>query len=194
MGGAETFITEPGLMALENPGLYDMGPHLFDLARFFFGEPQSVYCQTYRSFGYLKGENIVCSLLRFGDLSCVCEISDIVPYNVFVEGEEGSLVLGTDDSVAITTKKGTDVRRYPSPHYPWVSEYDEKKHGIGCINGIVQCNASLFNAIRTGQPAETSAEESLKTMRIVNAALDSSKCVKVIKMDLSVCSLQKQMC
>ena len=179
-GGAEAFVNEPGLKTLENYALADMGTHLFDLARFFFGEPQNVYCQTYRSLKDIKGDNVVCSMLGFDNLICTCEISDAISYGVFIEGEKGWLELRTDDSIHINTVEGTTIRNFPSPHHSWASDYVVKRHGPDRIHGIVECNNSLFKSIRTGQPAETSAEETLKTMRIIFAALESSKSNKVI--------------
>lgn len=181
-GGAEVFVKEPGLMEFEDLALNDMGPHLFDVARYFFGEPQSIYCQSYRSFDYIKGDNVVSSMLRFGDLICTCEISNSVSYNVYIEGDKGWLQLGTDDSVRIKTAEGIIVREFLSPRHSWVSDYVEKKHGVNRIHGIVECNAGLFDALRSGKPAETSAEETLKTMRIIHAAKESSKSNEVIKM------------
>ena len=40
------FENQPMLKTLEKLALADVGSHIFDLARFFFGEPQSIYCQT----------------------------------------------------------------------------------------------------------------------------------------------------
>ncbi len=43
------FENQPMLKQLDKLALADVGSHLFDLARFFFGEPESIYCQTRRT-------------------------------------------------------------------------------------------------------------------------------------------------
>jgi predicted dehydrogenase len=47
---------------------------------------------------------------------------------------------------------------------------------------IVPCNADLLNALRTGQPAETSGEDNLKTMRLVYAAYESAATNRVVEL------------
>jgi predicted dehydrogenase len=38
---------QPALKTLAHLAVADLGSHMLDLARFFFGEPQSLYCQTH---------------------------------------------------------------------------------------------------------------------------------------------------
>lgn len=174
-GGAECFAGEPGLRELEDFALNDMGPHLFDLARFFFGEPTSVYCRTRRTIEGIRGDNVACAMLEFEGLTCTCEISDTTSYNVYIEGDRGWLMLDADDLVHICTKEGNRMLEFQSPHHAWASDAVEKRHGRNRIHGIVACNQNLFHSLSTGDPAETSSAETLKTMNIIRAALDSSR-------------------
>ncbi len=181
-GTAETFVTEASLKDYVDFALTDMGPHLFDLARYLFGEPESMYCQTYKSLDFLPSDDIVCAMVRFRNVICTCEITSLVNYRVFVEGKNGSLELGTGENVTLKSGKETSVRQYPSPHYSWISDYDENYHGKDCIHSIVQCNRHLFDALCAGRPPETSGDEELKVMRMIEAARESSKSNQVVRL------------
>jgi D-apiose dehydrogenase len=181
-GSAETFVTEASMLNYIDFALTDMCPHLFDLSMFFFGEPQSIYCQTYKSLDFLSSDDIVCAMLRFGNVICTCEISSLINYRVFIEGKKGSLELGVGENITIKAGKEVSARQYPSPHYSWVSDYDENYHGRDCIHSIVQCNRHLFNALSTGQLPETSGDAELKVMKIIEAARESSRSNRVVQL------------
>jgi predicted dehydrogenase len=172
------FENQPFLKELEKFAFTDVGSHLFDLARFFFGEPQSIYAQTYRSRPDIKGEDVASAMLRIGDLICTCDISystklerSVFPETLlFVEGDKGSLELAPDLVLRVTTEAGTTVERHAPPFYEWADPRYAVVH-----SSIVPCNANLLEALRSGTPAETSGEDNLKTMRLVYSAYESAE-------------------
>lgn len=176
-GNADTFVTESSLKNYPDHALTNMGPHLFDLATYFFGTARRVYCQTYCSLPpeILPSCDIASAMLRFDGVICTCEIASLVNYRVFVEGKKGSLELGSGDKITVRAGGETSVRRFPSPHYSWISDYDETYHGMDCIHSIVECNRHLFESFRDGRIPETSGDAEVKVMRIIDAARESAK-------------------
>lgn len=180
------FENQPFLKELEKFAFTDVGSHLFDLARFFFGEAQSIYAQTYRSRPDIKGEDVASAMLRIGDLICTCEISysskvehPCFPETlIFIEGSKGTIELARDLWLRVTTDEGTTAQRCAPPTYAWADPDYAVVHA-----SIVPCNANLLHALRMGTPAETSGEDNLKTMRLVYSAYESAARNKVV--DLS---------
>jgi predicted dehydrogenase len=183
--GYDDYANQPLLKTLENLVLADLGSHLFDTARFFFGEAQSLYCQHYRTRDDIVGEDVATVVLRFGDVTCTCEMSNAThnewdatfPASILVEGTRGTLELGPDYWIRFAAEEGLQARRYAPPTYPW-ADNQSAWHA-----SIVDCNADLLQALKTGRPAETSGPDNLKTMRLLFAAYDSAARDQVIKFD-----------
>lgn len=172
------FDNQPSLAELEQFILTDIGSHILDTVRFLFGEAESLYCRTRRVSAGIKGEDVATVMMEMGAGTTVtCEMSyasrlehERFPETyVLAECERGSVELGPDYWLRVTTEEGTIARRYPPPRYAWADPpYDLVQASI------VPCNADLLRALQTGQPAETSAEDNLKTMRLVFGAYESA--------------------
>ena len=177
------FENQPFLKTLEHFALTDVGSHLLDLARFFFGEPRSLYCQHTRTRDDIAGEDVASVQLRIGSLICACEISyssraeaECFPQTLlYVEGKKGTIEVAPDYWIRVTTDEGTFSRRYPPPRYAWADPRYDVVHA-----SIVPCNADLLRALKTGQPAETSGEDNLQTMRLVYTAYESAERDQVV--------------
>lgn len=177
------FENQPFLKELEKFAFTDVGSHLFDLARFFFGEAQSIYAQSYRTRPDIKGEDVASAMLRIGNLICSCDISyssrverQCFPETlIFIEGTKGTLELAPDLWLRVTTAAGTVVERHAPPVYTWADPNYAVVHA-----SIVPCNANLLHALQSGTPAETSGEDNLKTMRLVYSAYDSIEQKQVV--------------
>jgi predicted dehydrogenase len=184
--GFPVFDNQPFLKTLEHFALTDVGCHLLDLARFFFGEPQSLYCQHYRTRDDIAGEDVASVLLRMEDVICNCEISystkteiEAFPETlIYIEGKKGTLDLGPNLWIRVTTDEGTFARRYAPPRYPWANPDYDVAHA-----SLVPTNANFLNAVKTGQPAETAGEDNLKTMRLVYSSYESAERNQVILID-----------
>jgi predicted dehydrogenase len=178
--GYPVFINEPGLKEWPEYIIFDMGSHLLDVARFLFGEAESLYCQTARIHADIKGEDVATMMLRMGGKTTVTvelgyaenylERDSHVGTATFVEADQGSAELTYDWWLRVTTKSGTHSRRLITPHFTWaLPDYEV------CQASIVPCNANLLQALRGEGPAETSGEDNLKTMKLVFAAYDSAR-------------------
>lgn len=179
------FENQPFLKELEHFAFTDVGSHLFDLARFFFGEPHSIYAQIHRTRADIKGEDVASAMLRIGDLICSCDISyssnverQCFPETlIFVEGDRGTVELAPGLWLHVTTATSTTVERVAPPTYEWADPRYAVVHA-----SIVPCNANLLNALKSGAPAETSGDDNLKTMRLVYSAYESAERNQVVSL------------
>jgi predicted dehydrogenase len=185
VSGFPVFSYEPWLKDWPEYILFDMGPHLLDTARFLFGEAESLYCQTDRIHADIKGEDVATVMLRMGGRTTVTvelgyaenylEHEALCETPIFVEGDKGSVELGFDFWLRVTTKSGTLARRCPPPRYSWaLPDY------LVCQASIVPCNVNLLQALRGDGPAETTGEDNLKTVKLVFAAYDSARSGKAV--------------
>ena len=179
------FQNQPFLAELEEFVLTDVGSHTLDVARFYFGEAESLYCQTQRIHPTIKGEDVATVIMKMGGKTTVIvelgyaenalEREGFPQTLVFIEGEQGSLELCVDYWIRVTTRDGTLIKRYPPPHYPWADPaYDV------CHASIVPCQANLLQALRGEGAAETTGEDNIKTVRLVFASYESARTGRAI--------------
>ncbi len=180
------FDNQPFLKELEQFILTDMGSHILDVARFLFGEAESLYCQTHRVHPDIKGEDVATVMMRMGDgITVLCEISyasrtehERFPETyITVEGETASLTLGPDYWIRVTTEEGIHARRYPPPRYAWADPAYDLVHA-----SIVPCHANLIGALKGTGAGETTGEDNLKTLRLVFAAYESAAGGRVVSL------------
>ena len=96
---------------------------------------------------------------------------------VFIEGDRGSLEVAPDYWVRVTTSAGTLARRFVPPHFAWADPDYEVVHA-----SLVPCLANLLGGIK-GADAETTAEDNLRTVRLVFAAYESARHDRVIRFE-----------
>jgi predicted dehydrogenase len=186
ISGFDLFANQPFLKELERFILTDLGSHILDVARWLFGEAKRLVCHTQRVHADIKGEDVATVLLETDrGVSVVVEMAyagtplerERFPETfLFVEGDRGSLELGPDYQVRLTTAEGTLSRRCPPPRYAWADPRYDPVHASG-----VPCNANLLGALRGEGKAETTVEDNLKTLRLVFAAYDSAASGQVVR-------------
>jgi D-apiose dehydrogenase len=187
VSGFPVFVNQPFLKDLEQFVLTDVGTHVLDLARFFFGEAASLYCQTQKIHADIKGEDVASVMLKMqNNMTVQCQMGyaenylerDAFPQTfVFIEGECGSLELGPDYWVRVTTENGTLSRRCPPPRYAWADPAYDVAHA-----SVVPCNADILAGIRGEKIAETTGADNLKTIELVYKAYESAERGEVIRL------------
>jgi predicted dehydrogenase len=183
--GFPVFANQPFLKTLERFIITDLGSHTLDTARFLFGEAGSLYCQTKKAHPDIAGEDVATIMLHMGGQTTVTinmayaenylEHDHFPQTYCFVEGDKGSIELGPDYWLRLTTRAGTHSRRVPPPRYAWADPAYDVVH-----SSIVPCNADLLKALRGEGQAETTGEDNLKTVRLVFAAYESASEKKVV--------------
>jgi len=184
ISGFPVFRNQPFLGDLEQFILMDLGSHILDVARFFFGEADRLYCQTHRAHPDIKGEDVATVILRMGgETTVLVEMAyagnplerECFPQTLaFVEADKGSLELTADYWIKVTTAHGTVAKRYPPPNYSWADPAYQVVH-----SSIVACQANLLQGLHGGS-VETSGEDNLKTVRLVFASYESAASGKAV--------------
>jgi predicted dehydrogenase len=178
------FDNQPFLKNLKQFILTDMGTHILDVARFLFGEAEALFCRTQRVHRDIQGEDVATVMMGMaGEATITCEISYATRMEherfpetfAFVEGEQGSVELGPDYWIRVTTREGTQARRFPPPRYAWADPAYDVVHA-----SIAACHADLLAALQGQKSAETSAEDNLKTLELVFAAYRSAECGQAV--------------
>jgi len=188
ISGYPVFINEPHLKNLEEFILTDLGTHILDIARFFFGEAENLYCQVNRVHADCKGEDVATVMMSMdGNATVTCEMGypenyvehEYFPQTLmFVEGDKGTAEVARDYWIRVTTAAGTLARRFPPIRYPWA----DPDYGVVHAS-IVPCNANLLAALRGDAGAETTAEDNYKTLELVYAAYGSARSGQAVHFD-----------
>jgi predicted dehydrogenase len=185
ISGFPVFANQPYLRTLQHFIITDLGSHLLDVARFLFGEANCLTCQLKRVHADIAGEDVATILMHMGGETTVTvnlayaenylERDSFPQTLIFVEASKGSLELAPGHWLRITTRHGTFARRVPPPRYPWADPDYDLVHA-----SIVPCNADLLRGLQgQGQP-ETTAEDNLKTVRLVFASYESAESRKTM--------------
>jgi predicted dehydrogenase len=178
------FETQPFLAQLEQFALTDQGSHQFDVLRFMFGEPQSLYCLTQQVNPTIKGEDVATTILKMkSGVTCIQEISfssrlerEIFPQTLMlVEGSRGSIRLDPDLVIKITTSDGTITENVALEKYWWQTERLTNEPP-----SIVACNRNILNDMLGKGKAETTGDDNIKTVEMVFSGYDSARKNEVI--------------
>ena len=177
---------QPLLKSLPKLVIADQGSHQFDLARFFFGEAQSIYCQHRRVRTDILAEDVASIQLKMGDVICNVELSFVthVPWKhfpeaiLFIEGELGTVELLADFWIRLTTAEGVRLWQHKPPHYEWANPDYDVNHA-----SMVPLHQDFLRALRGGPPPENTGADNLKTMQLVYAAYESAERNQVIQLD-----------
>ena len=180
ISGFPVFDNQPALKTMNPFILMDLGTHVLDVARFLFGEAAKVYCQVQRVHTDIAGEDVATATLSMkSGATVLCQMAyagtpverEAFPQPLlFVEGTTGSLELGPDCTIRLTTAEGTRVTKHLPPRYPWLDPAYAVVHA-----SIVPCNGDILKALLGQGPAETTGEDNLETLRLVFGAIDSSR-------------------
>ncbi|MDM4762061.1 Gfo/Idh/MocA family oxidoreductase [Galbitalea sp. SE-J8] len=173
------FANQPALRREPRFILLDMGPHLFDVARFLLGDPSEVYARTASVAPGIAGEDVATVVLGYASgLTVTVELSyasrgiaDRFPETLItIEGDAGTVELGPDHTVTRTTAAGRVTRRHPPGRYAWsVDPYTLVQ------DAIVACNGHLAAAAAGLTAAETPAADNARTLELVFAAYESAR-------------------
>lgn len=177
------FENQPFLAQLDRFIITDIGSHVLDICRFLFGEASSLYCLTKKVNPLIKGEDVASILMEMqGGTHCHAEMSyasvlekEAFPQTlILVEGSHGSLQLGIDFELKITTKGGTTSSVIRPPVYDWLDPDYAVVH-----SSIVDCNKNILKGL-SGEESETTGADNFKTMKLVWGAYASAENKKII--------------
>ncbi len=181
------FDNQPFLAQLERMMLADVGVHLLNVSRFLFGEVKRLFCRTQRVNLAIRGEDVATLLLETeSGMAVTVEMSyaSVTDYDCFpqtlveVEGNRGSVRLGPDFYFTVTTREGKRTEQLTLPDYGWV----HPQYAV-VQSSMVALHRHFLAGLREGKPVETSGEDNLKTLRLVEAAYASAERGEVVSVD-----------
>lgn len=185
-------VTMPGfqhpqkyLAEMPNLLLYEMGVHYLDTFRFIFGEPESLFARTHQISRDVAGEDAYVVVLNYNGLTATIQNSwaslqvpgfDTPPVTepfrpppIFeIEGTGGTLLLSADRRLSLYTHDGHSERWTFPMETRLLSRASAQQHFVECLV--------------SGQESETSAQETIRTMKLVYAAYESAKTGKVVSL------------
>lgn len=177
--GYDVYANQPYLATDERFILYDLGVHLFDLARFFCGEAERLTCHTARVNPDIRGEDVATALLdmRSGahvivDLSYASKLEHETFPNTLVhlEGSTGSVVLGPEGRLTLTTPAGVEHIDASARTYPWSAP-----PGQAIQESVVEIQRHWVECFRSGREPETTGRDNLRTLELTFAAYASAE-------------------
>jgi D-apiose dehydrogenase len=158
--------------------IYDLGVHLLDLARFFMGEVDRLFCHTRRVNPRIKGEDTATILLTHNSgAASVVEISyfsklerELFPQTlVHLEGDRGSATLGAD--FQITVVQDGQIRKLHAPprKHDWATKPAELVQ-----DSVVTIQQHWADCLHRGCEPETSGADNVRTLALVFEAYESA--------------------
>lgn len=176
---------QPALARMDHMALRDMGPHLFDVARFLFGEYENVYSIPATEYPDMGLSDTACCLLRTTKgLPVHCTLAHAFADKLYVQGDRGSLRLDSDHVIHGEGLRGRFREQVAvRDTLPYIPPEAWALHGGHVFAAIPACLADLLRAYRAGRPAATSGEDNLRTMRLVFGAIRSQDENRVFRLD-----------
>ncbi len=177
--GYDVFSGQPYLAEGERFIIEDLGIHILDIARALFGDVAQISATTKRINPQIKGEDVATMLLAHqGGASSVVDCSyatrrqpETFPESIIeVDGTAGTIRLDAGYQMTVQTDQGSQVRDLSPPVLPWASR---PWHNIQESVQIIQQH--YVDCLRAGQQPETSGQDNLQTLALVEAAYLSAR-------------------
>lgn len=159
--------------------LLDLGIHVLDLARVFMGEVSRVSCETQSLKPGIAGEDMATVMLRHTNgpvsmVDCTYEAKrdpDPFPETLLeIEGRRGSLILGTNLQLKVTSDRVTTTRDLSTPLLGWTSHPWHVAQ-----ESVLNTQRHWVESLRAGREPATSGADNLKTYALVMAAYEAAK-------------------
>ncbi|QRI63915.1 Gfo/Idh/MocA family oxidoreductase [Shinella sp. PSBB067] len=180
----DVYSNQPYLLKTRRFMIMDVGIHMLDLARFLFGNAGGVSCFTQSVKPGLAGEDAATILLRHeNQATSIIDVSyashrfpNPFPQTLGeIEGRQGTIQI-LEDEVLVVHSRGeqrrerieADDRGWTAA--PWTQIQDS----------VPRTQQHFIDALRSGSDFETSAEDSLKTYALAEAAYRSAETGRVI--------------
>lgn len=176
--GHDVYSDQPYLATDERFIVQDLGIHILDIARALFGDVATISATTRRINPKIRGEDVATMLLdhESGATSVVdCSYAtrrtpETFPETLLeIDGDLGTLRLDAGYRLVIQ-REGEVVRDVAPPLLPWASR---PWHNIQESVQIIQQH--FVDCLRAGVQPETSGQDNLKTLALVEAAYASAR-------------------
>jgi predicted dehydrogenase len=162
--------------------VYETGVHFIDTFRFLLGEVNEVFAHLRRLNPVIRGEETGQVFFRFAsgataiwDANRYNEVESPSPRYTFgqlrIDAMRGHLTMDTESKIRVKPlgEPGFDLEyRHENIHFAGDCVYALQQHFVECM--------------RTGAPFESSGEDYLKTLRVVDAVYESARLSRVVEL------------
>jgi predicted dehydrogenase len=176
--GYDNYVNQPYLAGIERFTIMDVGLHLFDLARRFLGEVDSLFCRTQRLNPIVRGEDSFHASLRHasGAVS-ICEVSfwtrmhpEPFPQTLAViEGDDATLELREGYRLFLHRAGSAEEIDAAPPTPPWGAA-----PWRAVQDSVIATQAHFRDCLLHGATPQPSGADNLRTLTLALAAYDSA--------------------
>jgi predicted dehydrogenase len=169
---------QPYLATDERFVILDLGIHLIDVARFLFGEVETLAARTKTINPLVRGEDTATLLLDHVDgATSVIDTSFFAhrqpnPFPqtfVEVDGDKGSVLLAQDFVMRVTTPQGATVHSVAPVARPWHSSPFEVIQ-----DSVFNIESHWAECLRGGRQPDTSGADNIRTLTLALAAYEAA--------------------
>jgi predicted dehydrogenase len=171
--GYDVFSGQPYLAEGERFIIEDLGIHILDISRAFFGDVSQISATTRRINPNIKGEDVATMLLSHeGGATSVVDCSyatqripETFPQSLLeIDGPKGTLRLDANYRLTLQTDEES-VQDVSPPLLPWAQK---PWHNIQ--ESVLTIQQHFVDCIKAGVQPETSGTDNLRTLALVEAA------------------------
>jgi D-apiose dehydrogenase len=183
--GYDIYAVQPYLHQAERYAILDVGIHVLDLARFFFGDVERVSCETQTRNPENVGEDTATIMLRHksGAVSVVeCSMESRIDPDPFpetlvtIEGERGAASVGPGLAAQVSSAGVSRQLDFGSPLLSWTSQ---PWHTVQ--ESVLRTQEAILAAWRAGKDPESTGDDNLKTYALVEAAYEAARQGRAVK-------------
>ena len=176
--GYDIFSGQPYLAEGDRFIIEDLGIHILDIARALFGDVKTLAATTARINPVIRGEDVATMLLEHeaGPTSVVdCSYAtrrepETFPETLIeIDGDAGTLRLDAGYRYTLQTKAGSKTFDLTPPLLPWA---EKPWHNVQ--ESVFAIQQHFVESIDSGLSPETSGEDNLQTLALVEAAYRSA--------------------
>lgn len=173
----DVFSGQPYLAEGKRFIIEDLGIHTLDIARFLMGDVSELSARTARINPAIQGEDVATILLSHvnGYSSVVdCSYASQLPVEAFpetlveIDGTAGTLRLRQGYQLEVYNAEQNRIIDVSPPLLPWASK---PWHNIQ--ESVLAIQAHWVDCLKNSKTPQTSGEDNLKTLAMVEAAYDS---------------------
>jgi D-apiose dehydrogenase len=185
----DVYSAQSWLVESERMIIVDVAVHLFDLARFFIGEPETIFTSALRVNPRIKGEDVATILMHMPNATCIVDASyetksdhNTYPQTFLtIEGTKGTITLGPDYHLQVVSGDTVTDEDLVIPDHGWTSE-----PWNGIQDSVVNVQRQWIASLDSGVVNECSGVETLGLLDITLGAYESLATGQVYKVGSSL--------
>ncbi|MGV3490017.1 MAG: Gfo/Idh/MocA family protein [Devosia sp.] len=181
----DVYATQPYLAEIERFAILDVGIHLLDVARYYFGEVESLACTTQRANPRVKGEDAATMLLKHtSGATSVVDASFFThmhptPFpetTVEVDGATGAARVAEGYRMHLTEGEVVSVTSVEPKPAAWMVK---PWHDVQ--TSVVNIQRHWLECLRTGAEPATSGRDNRKTLQLGLLAYEAAETGQTVR-------------